>query len=276
MPGTIIFGIDVESASESSLAFVEHGGSLFSELNIPSSWFLTGTTLEKYPDVFKALDGGLADLQAHTYNHILLKTVLMQLPPGVEVHNSTDWFMYRGSSLEEIDADLTHCQQVFQDAMGRRATALTAPWCYYRGLGDRPDILEIVYKHGFRALRTFGRDEHDCQPVPVEWRPFFYKVQGFPDVLECFIHDYQDDFYWQAFVRPGENDTYQDHLRKVADRVAREDLTWSFCTHDHGWADPDRRAAKLAWIRPTLEYALELGIRFVTISQYYKERMASA
>ena len=272
MRGTILFGIDVESASDDTLAFVEHAGALFKELNVPATWFVTGGTLEKYPDVFRKVDGeGLIDLQGHTYSHLLLKTVLMQLPDGVTAHGSIGWHMVPGASPQEIDQDLARCQQVFRNVLGREATALTTPWAYYRGLGDRPDLLKIVHSHGFRALRSFGRNERDCQPVPLQWQPFFYKPQGFPDVLECLIHDYQDDFYWEMFAPEEDGKNYADHLRKVADRVAAENLTWSLCSHDHHWNDPESREAKLTWMKGLLEHAQALDMRFLTISEYYRE-----
>lgn len=275
MPGTILFGIDVESANENTLGFTEHAGALFKELKTPVTWYVTGNSMERYPDVFRAVNSeGFIDIQGHTYSHLLLKTVLMQLPEGLECHGQTGWVMVRGSSPDEIDTDLAKCQNIFIDTLGRPAMAMTTPWAYYRGLGDRPDLLEIVHKHGFRALRSWGRDERDCQPVPLDWKPFFYEPQGFPDILECFIHDYQDDFYWRTFAPPGEDATYGEHLRKVAERVAKEDLTWSLCSHDHGWANPAERKAKSEWFRTILEHALGLGIRFVTVSRYYEEKLA--
>lgn len=275
MPGTILFGIDVETANENALGFTQHGLRLFEELGIPVTWYVTGMTLERYPEAFRAPEAsGLVELQAHTYDHILLKTVLVEVPEGQVVHNSTDFFMQRGASNEEIVADLTRCQEVFERVLGRLATALTGPWAYYRGLGDRPDLLEIVDRLGFRALRTFGRDERDGQPVPLTWRPRFYRVQGFPHILEILIHDYQDDFYWREFAKPAPEARYIDHLRTVADRVAAEDLVWSLCSHDHGCATAEGFAQKGSWYRDLVQYSLGLGIRFLPISAFYEE-MAS-
>ena len=272
MAGTIIFGIDVESASENSVGFAEYGAEMFRELNIPVTWYLTGKTLERYPDVFRKIENNeLIELQAHTYDHILLKTVLMRIPEGISIHGSTEWHVQRGGSLEEIDSDLGRCQLVFQNALGRRATALTGPWGYYRGLGDRPDLLEMVHRHGFKILRTFARDEQDGQPVPLEWQPFFYEVQGFPEILECFIHDYQDDFYWQAFAQPRKGDSYLDHLESVARKIAEENLTWSLCSHDHGCATREGFEKKGNWFRAIVEYAQDLNVRFLSVTQYYEE-----
>ena len=275
MAGTILFGIDVETASPDAVGFAAYGGELFRELKVPVTWFLTGRTLERYPDVFRELDGSdLIELQAHTYDHVLLKTILMRVPEGKRIHDSTDWFLKRGGSPAEIEADLISCQRVFSDVLGRRATGLTGPWGYYRGLGDRPELLEIVHGQGFRILRTFARDERDGQPVPLDWQPFFYEAQGFPDVLECMVHGYQDDFYWRAFEEPKEGETYAAHLRSLADRVAKEDLTWSLCSHDHGCATREGFRGKGAWMREIVEYAKGLGVRFMTVSRYYEETRA--
>ena len=272
MAGTIIFGIDVEGASENSAGFAQYAGKLFEQLNVPATWYLTGLTLERYPDVFRRFEGHeLIELQAHTYNHILLKTVLIQVPEGRVVHGSKDWFMKRGGSPEEIDCDLGRCQDVFRNVLGRRATALTGPWGYYRGLRDRPDLLEIVDKHGFEILRTFGRDEFDGNPVPLEWQPFFYEVQGFPHILEAMLHDYQDDFYWQAFADHAQGESYLDHLRSVAHTVAEKDLTWSLASHDHGCATREGFEKKGSWWRGIIEYAHQLGIRFLPVSKFYEE-----
>ncbi len=276
MAGTILFGIDVESASPDSEGFAGYGGEMFQELDVPVTWFVTGKTLERYPRVFRDIDASaLIELQAHTYDHILLKTVLMRIPEGKRIHGKTDWYMHRGGSIEEIEADLKRCQEVFSDVLGRRATGLTGPWGYYRGLGDRPELLEMVHGLGFRILRTFARDQNDAQPVPLDWQPFFYEVQGFPDVLECLVHGYQDDFYWRAFEEPDEGVTYDAYLKTVADRVAEEDLAWSLCSHDHRCATEEGFEEKGGWMRAIVEHAKGLGIRFLTASQYYGEMLAS-
>ena len=275
MPGTILFGIDVESANKHSVGFAQHAGELFRDLDVPVTWYLTGKTLEAFPDTFFPFEADESiELQAHTYDHLLLKTVLIRVPEGKVIHGSTDWFMQRGASVGEVDADLERCQQVFLDVLGRKASALTGPWGYYRGLGDRPDLLEIVHRHGLRALRTFARNEDDGQPVPLEWQPYFYEPRGFPDILECLVHDYQDDFYFEAFARPECTESYADHLKGVARKVADRDLVWSLCSHDHGCATAEGFAPKAAWYRAIVEYAQGLGIRFMSVSDFYEEMVA--
>ncbi|UCH36262.1 MAG: polysaccharide deacetylase family protein [Armatimonadota bacterium] len=275
MPGTILLGIDVESASDDSRGYAEYATEMYHDLSVPVTYYVTGRVLEMHPQVFAALEHDpLIDLQCHTYDHILLKTVFMDLPPGIAGHDDKRQYLRRGVTLEETDADLVRCGRVFQDVLGREPRGLTGPWGYYRGLQDRPDILEIVHRHGFRHLRTFARNEHDCQPVPLDWQPFFYETQGFDDVLEILVHDYQDDFYWRMFARPGPDDTYQAHLRTVARRVAQDDLVWSACSHDHGCATRQSFEHKSTWLRDFITYAKDTGIRFTTADRYYEEALA--
>ena len=275
MPGTVLFGIAVESACEDTVGFVEFAEPLFTDLQCHVTWFLTGQTLEKYPDLFRRVEKNpYIDLQSHTYAHILLKTVIWKLPKGVPFGSFRDWVYKRGASVDEMDADLERCQGVFQDVLGRKAVALTSPWGYYRGLMDRPDMLELCDKHGFKVIRTFSRNEQDGEPIPFEWQPFFYEPQGFGHILETMIHGFQDDYAWRYVTRPAEGASYGEYLKTCVDRVAGEDLVWGVCSHDHGCADPARAQEKGAWYRGLVEYAMDKGCRFFTSRQFYEEMLA--
>jgi peptidoglycan/xylan/chitin deacetylase (PgdA/CDA1 family) len=275
MAGTILFGVDVESADENSLGYARHGADFFRALEVPVTWYLTGQTLEKYPDEFARLaEDPLIELQCHTYSHVLLKTVFIQVPKGLTIHGKTDFFLKPGGTLEQIETELARCEELFERILGRKPMGLTGPWGYYRGLCDRPDILEIAYRHGFRFLRTFARDERDGQPVPFEWQPFFYGPQGFPDVLELMVHGYQDDYYWKAFACPSESERYEDYLEQAARRVAREDLAWSLCSHDHGCATKEGFERKGSWIRALIAAAKGMGIRFLPAGEFYRRKLA--
>lgn len=275
MPGVLLVGIDVESANECSLGYATYGRELFETLEIPVTWYVTGRTLESYPEAFADVSrSSLIDLQAHTYDHTLLKCVLTKVPEKMCGHAGLEWQFTPGGTFEQVSQDLDRCQNAFRSILGEPAVALTGPWAYYRGLGDRPDLLELVRAKGFRILRTFGRDEFDGQPVPMDWQPFFYDIQGYPDVLEIMIHDYQDDFCWEAFNLNVE-ESYADHLRKVAKEVAQRDLVWSLCSHDHGCSDREGFERKGRWLRPTLQAAKDLGIQFLTSRQYYERKRVS-
>lgn len=276
MAGTILLGIDVESASAASLGYTRYGVELFHSLDVPVTFYITGRTLEKYPDQFAILEQDpLIDLQCHTYDHLLLKTVFMDLPDGIKGHDDNRQYLNRGVTLEQIDDDLDRCVRLSEQVLGRRPLGFTGPWGYYRGLQDRPDILEIVARHGLHCLRTFARDERDCQPVPIEWQPFFYELQGFNDVLEILIHGYQDDFYWRMFARPGPTDSYDGYLKTMARRIADEDLVWSVASHDHSCATREGFEHKGSWLRSFITYAKGIGIRFLSAEGYYQEALGA-
>lgn len=264
----VLFGVDVESAGPATKQFAEAMLPIIHDLELPMTWYVTGATLEAYPDLFGQVeDDPLVDLQGHTYAHTLLKTVLIRIPPGETIHGHQNWLYKAGATVDEVEADLVRCQQVFADILGRPATALTGPWGYYRGLADRPDLLEIVHRLGFRALRTYARWVDDTQPVPLDIQPSFYSLQGYPDVLECPIQNFQDEYLWQQWTKPGPEDRYIDNLKAFADEVARRGAVWSICSHDHA-RDMD---SKTQWFAEITTYCRKLGGRFLTISQYYDE-----
>jgi len=274
MPGTILIGVDVETAGESSVNYARLGVEMLEAEGVCATWYVTGKTLAYCGDALREADrAACVEIQAHTYDHLLLKSVCIEIPPGRTYAGAAGWLFRRGGSPEQIDADLAKCQQTFADVLGREATALTGPWGYYRGLADRPDLLEIVYARGFRILRTFARNETDGEPIPLQWQPRFYEPQGFGDVLELMIHGYQDDsaFGW---LTGGDRTDYAAFLREMADRVAAEDLVWGLCSHDHSCETPEAFVGKTSWLRETIRYARSLGIRFATASQLYTEKMA--
>ena len=276
MSGTILVGIDVETNGASGENYARLGPGFLADLGVRGTWYVTGCILEKSGKLFlEAAKSGVVDIQIHTYDHLLLKSVLMKVPAGLKIHGKGDWFYRPGGTVQQIEADLTRCQQVYQGLFGSPARGLTGPWGYYRGLGDRPDLLAIVQSLGIRFLRAFARNEFDGQPVPMEWQPYFYSLQGHPDILEVMIHDYQDDFYYAAFKGLADASTYPRHLREMADRVAENDLVWSLCSHDHGCQTPEAFRTKTDWLAQTVRYARSIGIRFLTASEYYQERMAA-
>ena len=63
--------------------------------------------------------------------------------------------------------------------LGVQCIGLTGPWCYYRGLRDRPDILQVLWEEGIRFTRTDGRNERDWHPVSLDLQPYWYDA-GLP------------------------------------------------------------------------------------------------
>ena len=275
MAGTILFGVDVESLGDNSLGYARSGTEMYHELQVPVTYFLIGTVIEEHPEVWAELERDpLIFLEAHTYAHLLLKTVCRKEPPAHPNPGVGSYTVFRGGSLQEIEDDLAKCVDVFTQVIGRPPRGLTGPYGYWRGLQDRPDILEIVASSGFQFLRTFARDQWDGQPVPVQWAPFFYESQGYPDILECFVHDFQDDFLWSFFTQPGPEDRYIDRLKLTTDKVVAQDLVWSAASHDHGCGTPEGFEKKASWIREWITYAKERGVRFMSYQDFYDEKLS--
>ena len=126
----------------------------------------------------------LFDLQQHTYSHQLLKTVHIDDGKSIRV--------VRGVSPEETRQEVRKTTELLRTALGVECIGITGPWCYYRGLRDRPDILQVLWEEGIRFTRTDGRNEHDWHPVAIDLQPYWYDALGFPDILEIPIHGWHD------------------------------------------------------------------------------------
>lgn len=266
----ILIGYDVEIRGPwkkaistnpvSTPLFVEAAKRVHEELSVPCTFFICGATLEENLPIFRSLVGHpLIDLAQHTYSHIRLKTIVM------EREGKTD--LYRGGTLSQIKQEVNRTQEIFRRELGMQCRGLTGPWGYYRGLKDRPEILEILAKAGIRFLRTDARNEKDYQPVPFENQPYFYEPQGFPHLLEFPVQGWQDTYLrenlgWDniaGFVR---------EIKKGIDYIARNDLIWDYCQHD--WTsivnDPG-----MSIIRRLVVYAREKGVEFEQYSSLYVE-----
>jgi peptidoglycan/xylan/chitin deacetylase (PgdA/CDA1 family) len=235
MSGTILCGYDVESASESTVGFLKGAEILHDRLEVPWTIYLTGATLEKQCDTIREIVGNpLLTIAQHTYSHMLLKSVYMTPRDGKPVHGSSLNFFKAGGTVTEIREEITKTQNLIRELLGLECRGLTGPWCYYRGLVDRPDILQILNENGIRWIRTNGRDSRDCQPTPFTEQPFFYADQGYPDILELGVQGYQDDFYWERFDDQRHGDSYQDYLFAMLHKVSEKNWVWNIMSHDHG------------------------------------------
>ena len=273
MSGTIVLGYDVETASQSTAGFLAGAQLLHEKHDVPWSIYLTGVTLEKQADTIRRVSGDpLLSIGQHTYNHLLLKSVYMTPGDGKPVHNSFPNLFKPGGALEEIRVEIEKTQRLFSEQLGFPCRGLTGPWGYYRGLADRPDILQILQDNGIQWTRTYARDARDCQPTPFEVQPFFYADQGFPEILELGVQGYQDDFYWERFDDRRHGDTYQDYLFATLEEVAQNNWVWNVCSHDHGTQDQETFfQTKGQWLEDLILRAKDLGIRFVSPPELYAE-----
>ena len=273
MSGTILLGYDIESASESTAGFLQGASLLHARHEVPWTIYLTGQTVERRADDVRQVVGDpLLTVGQHTYSHMLLKCVYMTPGDGRPAHGASPSFFIAGGSLGQIRNEIQRTQQLIGELLEVECHGLTAPWGYYRGLADRPDILQILQDNSIRWTRAYARDCRDCQPTPFEAQPFFYADQGFPGILELGIQGYQDDFYWDRFDDRRHGDTYQDYLYAMLAEVEKNDWVWNICSHDHGTSTKEAfRQTKGTWLEDLIVRACDLGIRFAGPLQVYQE-----
>ena len=260
--GTMLIGYDVEWLGEGDVTprFLEQARSLHNQLGVPATLFVVGQTLERWVPQFQSIaDDPLFDIQQHTYSHQLLKTVYIEDGQSVRV--------VRGVSVEETREEVRKTSALLMEHLGWQCTGLTGPWCYYRGLRDRPDILQVLWEEGIRFTRTDGRNEHDWHPVSMDLQPYWYDALGFPDVLEIPIHGWHDCVIRDEVLGWEDRDGYVESVRPYIDRAAAEDKVFSLCQHD--WssirADPQLRATEALIL-----YAQEQGLRITSYRAYYE------
>ncbi|ACZ43112.1 polysaccharide deacetylase [Thermobaculum terrenum ATCC BAA-798] len=262
--GTMLIGYDVEwrgarGDGDVTERFLDRVQELHNRLGIPATLFILGQTLERCPQAFQPLvDDPLFDLQQHTYSHQLLKTVYIEDGGRVQV--------IRGADLDTIRWEVHLTNDLLRDLLGVECIGLTGPWCYYRGLRDRPDILQVLWEEGIRFTRTDGRNEHDYHPVPLDLQPYWYEHVGFPEMLELTIHGWhdcvlRDSLGWQDL------DGYVESVKPYIGRAASENKLFSYVQHD--WSsiqeDPEMKATEAL-----LRYAQERQLTFMSCREYYE------
>lgn len=262
---TLLIGYDTECMHDPEItrAFLRKAAEVHREH--PCTLFLVGKVIENNAADLEVLaDNPMFDFQQHTYSHLLLKSVCIDRGDGkIE--------FIAGISLAEIEDEVGKTSELIRRRFGRECIGITGPWAYYRGLADRPDILEILHRLGIRFTRTYGRDHHDFQPVSFAIQPFRYEPQGFPEVMEFPIHGWQD-VYWRDINGWQNLEGYTKYLLKCLHHVAGHDLVWSHGSHD--WSsireDPD-----MTIIRSLLDAADRHGVVIESYAEHYRQRMGN-
>jgi peptidoglycan/xylan/chitin deacetylase (PgdA/CDA1 family) len=213
--------------------FLKRAAQLHREFGVPATFFVLGQTLERNIDAIGELVGDpLFDIQQHTYSHKPLKSLVQQNRHGT--------LFLAGGTLERTRDEVVRTNELLERHLGITCTGLTAPYTHYRGLMDRPDILEILAEAGIQFLRTYGRNEHDWQPVSFDVQPFWYDLQGFGDMLEFGVTGWVDCLLREE-LGWDDHEGFFAEVRRSLDTVVQRDLAWSCLQHD--WAsireDPD-------------------------------------
>ena len=259
----LLIGYDVEKVDDPSVVrrFLRSVRSVHEDLEAPCTFFLLGRVVENNWRELKDLRkrSPFFDYEQHTYSHVLLKTVCMD--DGKHIR------LVRGGSPDQIEDEVAKTNRLLEEKLGVECWGITGPWGYYRGLCDRPDLLEILSRNGIRFTRTWARNEKDWQPVPFDVQPFTYEPQGFPGIVEFPLNGWQD-VHWRELNGWENLGGYLAFLKQTADDLADRGIVWGYGSHD--WssirADPE-----LSVMRAFIQYAKDLGFRILDYRSYYLE-----
>src|SRR3954447_1351331 len=149
---------------------------LHEELHAPCTFFVCGRTLLHALDAIEPLAASpLFDIQQHTYSHVVFRDVRYQAE-GAD-HEA----VLPETPHVALREELRLTSELIRTYLGRECIGLRTPFGYYRGLRDRPDLLEIVRDTGHSFVTSWGRNEQNGNPTPWGVQPFAYAEEGFPE-----------------------------------------------------------------------------------------------
>lgn len=230
------------------------------EAGVPGTIFLCGRTLLQALEPVQAAHAtGLFDVQQHTFSHVPFKDIVYSPEPGVVG-------TIPASPPVALVEELAFTSRLLRDHIGVDCVGLRTPFGYYRGLRDRPDLLEIVRGAGLRYITSWGRNEDNANPTP--WvQPFVYAVEGYPDILEI-PFQFWLDVVWFDKHGYDTGPAFLEALKGAVDEVADNDLVYGACFHDWVMLASDER--NVGWLRGFFRYARERGVEVTTYTEYWR------
>jgi peptidoglycan/xylan/chitin deacetylase (PgdA/CDA1 family) len=230
------------------------------DLGVPATIFLCGRTLVHAREAIeRAHATGLFDVQQHTYSHVLFRDVVYDA-------GSEGRIVMKASPPVALRAELEATSDLIRRLLGIDVVGLRTPFGFFRGLRERPDLLEVVRASGLRYVSSWLRNEENDNPTP--WlAPFPYEEEGFPELLEIPSPFWLDAIWFDAHGWAN-GAGFRDALRAAVDEVADRDLVYPACFHD--WAVLSANEEGTGWIRGFLEHALERGVEVTTYTEYWR------
>ncbi len=262
--------------------WIEKASELHTRLDAPFTSFVVGKLIELHPGEFKAMVDEVPqmDVQSHTYSHVILKTIVFEpsaeylevrpLAQGPGTDEERGVKVGRGESLEVIRSELVKTRELIEEVCGVDCIGISGPGGYYRGLSDRLDVLRVVWEEGNRISRCYSRNQDDFGPIPWDKQPFWYKAQGFPDLLEIPVQDWQDVF-WRDLYGWNNISGYLHHLKKGIDIIVEQDLAWAVGLHEWSVIEND---PEMTVVEGLIKYAQDRGVELLSCKQYYQRRLA--
>jgi peptidoglycan/xylan/chitin deacetylase (PgdA/CDA1 family) len=230
------------------------------EADVPATLFVCGRTLLHALEPVRAAQAtGLFDVQQHTFSHVPFKDIVYSPEPGIVG-------TIPAAPREALVEELAFTSRLIREHLGTECVGLRTPFGYYRGLRDRPDLLEIVRASGLRYITSWGRNEANENPTP--WvQPFQYSDEGYPHILELPFQFWLDVVWFDQHGYERGAD-FLAALKGAVDVVAERDLVYGACFHDWVMLASDER--RVGWLRGFLHYAGERGVEVTGYTDYWR------
>jgi peptidoglycan/xylan/chitin deacetylase (PgdA/CDA1 family) len=230
------------------------------DAGVPATLFVCGRTLlHALEPIREAKATGLFDVQQHTFSHVPFRQIEYTGDHGTTIRIPP-------SPVEALHEEVAFTSSLIERHLGHECVGIRTPFGYYRGLRDRPDLLEILRACRIRYVTSWGRNERNENPTP--WvQPFVYEEEGYPDILEV-PFQFWLDVVW--FDRHGWDTGAQflEALTGAVDEIAESDTVYGACFHD--WVVLASDEARTGWLRGFLEHARERGVEVTTYSEYWR------
>ena len=257
----LLIGYDVETQERSSktIRFLKLAPKIHSEYGVSCTFFILGRTLLYHLNEFKRVRekyGNIIDFQQHTYSHILFKNLI------IEYRN---YLWKKAEHPKKIEAEIEITSDLLNILLNVKCIGLTVPWGCYRGLLDRPDLLQILWDSGIRFVRSWGRNERDSLPVSFNVQPFWYDriVKEYPPILECPVQGWHDN---ALKSRLKNRDEYLNYVKRNLDYISEKKLVWGYVQHDHSsfWKDPEMKI-----VEEMISDSLDRDIKIISYREFY-------
>ena len=160
---------------EEFVAGVRAVASVHLEQKVPATFFLVAKMVTLAgSELRQILDNSLFEVQSHSFTH----------PNLINLDDRGD--------KKALCFELHDSKKLIEDTFGKSVTGLTAPGGYTQGFVGHPRILAIMQEAGYKYVRSVGAGPSHTVPAPFN-EPFWYSVDGFPDLLETPSHGWHDN-----------------------------------------------------------------------------------
>jgi peptidoglycan/xylan/chitin deacetylase (PgdA/CDA1 family) len=237
---------------------------------LPGTLFVVAKKIEDDASSFAPYtNSAMLEFQQHTYTHLALKACMRDTDGTLGI---VDW--PTAQSGDDVRAEVRTANRILEQKLGIRCHGLSAPFGYFMGFADRPDILKILHEEGIRYVRSFQLNKEGralAEPLPLDFDLFSYEPQGYPDILE-FCFKGHSDVGWALKYGWESRDEYVNYLKHSIDIVERTNSVWGIVMHDWSLVQFDRDLSVLADV---LAYARQRSAEVVTFGQAYERLISS-